>query len=460
MMASEKAMNSTDKNLRFAANRYDGFGARMTALLNAMYCSKKFNVPFAFYWRVREFYMDREVNSEKNLLGIYFGTAEEIFSPDFIASFHDSNMPNARMAYYRQLKGLSFAELLYSAPRIENNIYAPPGRLDTFFSHVDTEDYEQTVKECWKEIKFSDRFNNIIKYIDELEKEIGECICIHIRSGDIVYKIFDQFTPSYKALPSEFALQLIVDNIKQYNILLLGDDLGSLIKIENAAKELIGADVTHKIYLSANLVKEEFSSEIDLVFFDMYLMSKAKVLYSSGYSALSKIIELTSNSVSQSCYAYFSDIEQYECIKKYIDVLQLHPYQQAFSSLHLFYLAQKLKYSLELQLKWLHNAVKLCPENFAYKILYMWMLLQNNMKKELDTFVSERSVTDIDAVLSHLLQNGVLWGVDCHNITVRVNLINAPALMEYLLNPETSCHNYLYIKEKIENYKNSVNAGN
>lgn len=47
MKYSEENYKNNRNNKKFMAGRSDGFGVRMIALLNAMYCSKKFNLPFA-----------------------------------------------------------------------------------------------------------------------------------------------------------------------------------------------------------------------------------------------------------------------------------------------------------------------------------------------------------------------------------------------------------------------------
>lgn len=67
------------------ANRYDGLGERLRAILNALYLSQKLNLEFKFYWRILEASSD---NIDGNKLSpIFVPDKKDIFNDEFIEKF-------------------------------------------------------------------------------------------------------------------------------------------------------------------------------------------------------------------------------------------------------------------------------------------------------------------------------------------------------------------------------------
>lgn len=407
--------NINNKELKFLSLRCDGFGARIIALLNAMYCSKKFNFPFGFSWRNYDITPDSKIDGN-TVIGVNVGRAEEIFSADFLQKYlvqYEDCVPPivdkiglvaARELTYRFYpyatdKNFCFEKLLYYKCHIPLGWLMPPYMLCQDFKDIKYE-YKKICRECWKEIGFSDEFCDIINQIDKAIAEKGKYIALHVRSGDIIYKPYPFDIYYKKALVAELAVGIIVRNLPHHNIVLLGEDITSLERmIEVALQVLKEKNIScnnHTVILAKDLVENNYKG-IQQVFYDFNIMAKAEKITASFDSALSKVACLISDGSNDiiSCYDYFSAEEQFEIISKYINRLQLHPNQQGFSNYYLLRLAKELGKPFEEQLKYADNMLALFKNNDTKNYVYARFLEQSKKFDLFYKFINTLSWTEI-----------------------------------------------------------------
>lgn len=400
MKYSEKNYKNNRNNKKFMAGRSDGFGVRMIALLNAMYCSKKFNLPFAFVWptdftlyNCGESFMKTAKIDENKVLGVYTGKPEEIFSEDFIKKYLLSEELVKQIEFenrtgsglyclfnYKNIKDFHFNDLLYYES--ENPLgWAMPfcPLFQMFEEDIDAEEFRQVVRECWKEIGLSKEFCEIVERVDEAARKKGKFVAVHVRSGDIVYRYCSEAF-STKALAAELAVEIIVRELPHYNIVLAGDDITSLERIiEFSLQVLKEKNIDyhgHSVTLAKDLIENNNYQDVNLVFYDSYILSKGEKIFTSEYSAFSRFASLISSSNEVfSCYEYFSKEEQFEIIKRYIERLYLHPAQQSFSYLHLMLLARLLKKPMPERIEYANKMVSLSNLIYAkanYAFFLIW----------------------------------------------------------------------------------------
>ncbi len=230
--------NINNGKLRFIEKRGDGFGARMVSLLNAMYCSKKFHIPFAFVWfgdeKLNAFCRTKQVDNNR-LVGISVGSPEEVFTENFIRNYcisdDGSNEEIIKMKEwvyyfepYRDIANFCFDDLLYYECRSPLGWNMPPIFLSDVFQDIDKNDYKRVCKECYREIEFSDEIKGVIEKVDTAVSDKGKFITIHVRTGDIVYSVpWPMFLR--KALIAELVVEVIIKELPHNNVVVLGDDI-------------------------------------------------------------------------------------------------------------------------------------------------------------------------------------------------------------------------------------------
>lgn len=409
--------NIKNKNLRFLVLRRDSFGARMIALLNAVYCSKKFHFPFAFTWmEVWPNAMKKQKVGENQLTGVSAGKVDEIFSDDFIQKhylpdeFLDikelQEYTGLSLEPYQENENFCFNDLLYYKSETSFGWIMPHIFLCTLFKDIEKEEYRKSIAACWNDIGLSQEFCDIVKRVDSIKQKKGNFIAVHVRSGDIVYKWCCQCY-LYTALAAELAVEVIVRELPHNNIILVGDDITSLERIlEFSLQTLKEQNIDcngHVISIAKDLLDEKKYDEIKLAFFDCYLLSKADKIFASKFSALSKLSYLISGTNDYvSCYEYFSEEEQFALIKKYIGKLNLHPAQQAFSNLHLMLLARKLNKTFAEQLAYADNMVSLY-DLILKKVVYVFFLIQNNKNELFYRYIDTLSLEEIEELVKQAL---------------------------------------------------------
>lgn len=412
--------NTENKNLRFIAARTDGFGGRMMGLLNAMYCSKKFGIPFAFTWVKNDYDWETRKTCGNKLVLQSVGNAEKVFSDDFIRQYYlpeeigcqlgsyDAIEINA-LKSYQKIKNFRFENLLYYKREIPLGWPMPWWDLPRFYGDINKNEYKATIKECWNEIGFSDEFSEIIKKVDAVVQNNGKFITLHIRSGDIVYTM-PNYVNSQKAVAAELPVEVIVRELPYHNIVISGNDITSLERMIEVSLETLKAQNIdcqgHFVLIAKDLIKDiSIVNDIQLAFYDCYLLSKGEKIYISSYSIFSLMASLLSEKNNTIFYCeHFSYQEQFDIISNYIDKLNLHPAQQAFSCYHLLMLAKELNKPFEEQLKYADKMI-LLSDNFILKTYYGYFLLENKRKKLFSNFINSFSIDELIQLIDIILND-------------------------------------------------------
>lgn len=424
--------NINNGKLRFIEKRGDGFGARMVSLLNAMYCSKKFHIPFAFVWfgdeKLNAFCRTKQVDNNR-LVGISVGSPEEVFTENFIRNYcisdDGSNEEIIKMKEwvyyfepYRDIANFCFDDLLYYECRSPLGWNMPPIFLPDVFQDIDKNDYKRVCKECYREIEFSDEIKGIIEKVDTAVSDKGKFITIHVRTGDIVYSVP---WPMYlrKALIAELVVEVIIKELPHNNVVVLGDDITSLERIIQFSRQIMQENNidfgNHSILLAKDFIENNTYENVLLTFYDSYVLSKGEKLFISSWSSFAFFPSLISDTDDVfSCYNYFSAQEQYDIILKYIERLDLHPLQRSFSYYHLMQLSKELGKSFEEQLRFANKMVSLSSLNVT-KAVYAFFLIEHRKFNLFYDFVEALSPEELEEMLKFAI---IPWNSNCYRMNV------------------------------------------
>lgn len=194
------------------AQRTDGLGARLCAMMNAIWLSEYLGVDFRFSWDVKF--------SEDLAHGI--APVEKMFSRSFIDRF-----------YCEGLNGLTTWKLGVVPKRetlealLEKNVIieAPRTHLGTHLKNYTDDDFKAGLKKAFDRIEFSEGIRNAIALARQTEVPEA-AVALHLRSGDIVFgKFRKQPRYSYKGITVPIAKKLIKNlREKDVDVYLFGQD--------------------------------------------------------------------------------------------------------------------------------------------------------------------------------------------------------------------------------------------
>lgn len=293
------------KNYTIIANRQDGLGMRLLAILNAIALSDALKCNFRFTWDVR---------LEKDQFHA-ISPAEKIFSEDFIKDSF----------YSKRLRALPHVHNMYSTD--DNGKWFECGQT-IHGSFLEKNNIFLDYRKAFEKIVFSEHVQEAISaakdvYIDD------STVAIQMRAGDLIYGQYKYHTTFYsKVILYPIALEAIVgllnDNKK---IIIFGQD-------DSLISEIVEFFGYKNICSSKSLVeKYDFDNE-QVAFFDMFLMSRCKHTYAknSGFALISsKIAErpLEVLSVNQK--------NEKEIIYKNIDLIEVSKEQYSYAIMGAIY---------------------------------------------------------------------------------------------------------------------------
>lgn len=248
----------------FLAQRTDGFGERLRAILNAKALANYYSAEFKFSWEPMH-YSVQDMHS--------IASKELTFSENFIEDYHvDVNNIHAHCIHKVEdyERNLSHEKIRYFNVTQTTNISKEPF-LKKAFSEINLAD-------IFFSINFSAELEHAINFAQHANIDESS-IAIHLRAGDIMYGVY-RCTDNYvdKAIPYTLAMSFIKMFLDQgYNILLFGQDnefCQFLVKEYNAT-------------YADSLCPKTYTKE-QRALFDIVLMSKcSKVIAGpSGFSTL------------------------------------------------------------------------------------------------------------------------------------------------------------------------------
>ncbi|HEG2604698.1 TPA: hypothetical protein SCV11_000502 [Campylobacter jejuni] len=381
-------------NILVVSGRKDGLGARLSTLFNAWYISQKIGSRFGFIWPKPNNPMSffKENNKNSDILFDIF-SEEELFSKEFCNQYSYTNKIEPFECHLIVEKKIYFKDLLSLNKKI---IYAPLCNLREQFIDFDEIDFYNKINKFWSSIKFNEKLEKLILDLKSQIKIMDNFVAMHIRGGEIVYcdNVRRAGNYAYKALPIELAISKIADELKRNNnIILFQDDIKTCEDIKHFFNN---QGFQSKVYTFSDFIFKKQLSANERTFLEIILMSKSKMIYSSGSSNFSRVA-INIGGISQvSLYKIFNINEQYKILNQYIETIpNIHPLQIAFSYYHLYLIAVKFKNNKSM-INYLEKAKKFDPENEFYDILLINSYLLNKNFEEVEKLLEFNFTTRYD----------------------------------------------------------------
>ncbi|MBZ7969384.1 hypothetical protein [Campylobacter molothri] len=376
------------------ANRFDGLGERLIALLNAMYLSDMCQADFKFIWNAMD-------ETNPNVAGehIIFPSVprkELFFNEKFIEKHF---FENYKEEYFDHIlwwhKNNNIKEIIkalfYEKPIIQCNLAIPIGN---YFKDIKNEEYREKIKKYWNSISFSEEIKEAIKYANQISEELHEYSVLHIRGGDIVYRSDLLYLLTSIALPVHLAIEIIKMHKKK--IIIMGND----IELNSSLKDKFN---NGNVFISGDFLSNKKFNPTQKAIFDIIVMSKSKKIYFSGHSGFSNLAYLIGCCNPVYIYEFYSTEKKYSIISNNMKNYQFNHYHQSFSCMYLYIYGKELNLPLDIQLKNIKLAMQLRKDAFIYKVLFIDILLQAEKYTEAQDYLLKLNNNDILLYLKDLL---------------------------------------------------------
>ncbi len=381
----------------FIASAPGGYGDRFIALLNAIYLSQKLGFKYGLAWRAAKHYGDRSIESE-----------DYIFSKEYLEKHSYTKQPNIEFGI-GSIPKCSHINEIPDKPFKENfGYYVDHANLTWRIKDI-SKTYLLEYPQLWNSIGFSKHIQNIIKRSRDifLAKFSSSVICIHVRSGDIVYGDSRDihFLCHEKATPVEIALEIIERNINS-NILIAGEDEDVIFKLIEYIKNKY-----HKmnIWNLKSLVPCDIKNRTDLDFFELIFMSNCKEIYS--YSGFARLASMIGNGVEPKRWVdIFTHDEKISIINKN-NFINSSPYQKAYSLFVIFYYAKLLKKDIKTLTNILVKAFEYDRENQLFILLLSECYIKDNAYEKAEDMIFKNYSTRLPLIL-RLYKNNWYFNLD------------------------------------------------
>ena len=277
------ALKSQEKNLVFVANRHDGMGERLRAILNAMVLAKENDGSFLFTWKTNN--LDFHATSEKNL----------IFNCDFQKKYliDGQDLNNLKIHPIEKTPFITAKDFEdYKGVLVQQNEIVK--MLPYPYANFDSKNYQT----AFNEIGFSDQLIAAKSHAESIEIT-SKAVAIHIRAGDIVYGQYRDMPIFYGKVTPFYLLDHVIKILVKAGseIIIFGQD-------DVFCRYL--ADKYDALY-SKELLRPEYNDS-QIALFDVILMSKCKEVI-AGHSGFSTLSEWIGGAQIKNCYQYFSGTE-------------------------------------------------------------------------------------------------------------------------------------------------------
>ncbi|EOI1874993.1 glycosyltransferase family 2 protein [Campylobacter coli] len=360
----------------------DGFGMRLSSMLVGLYLSKKLSFNFYFLWPEKT---DLEQFNIRNH-GVSLPSIFAIFEFDFINKYL---LINSKIKENYGTEIWSKKRTLEELKNIDSNKqwgwFSTEQNPSEWIYSINRKECLLELSSIYQNIPFSDRFRELMILADEYHNKIGkEFIAIHIRSGDVVFSDTKNlvFHPMMEEryFPYEIAIELILNIGLNQNIVIFGQDQQSNKKLVEFFEKYF-KDKFNIFIITKN---DRCCDENEQMFFEVNLLSRAKVIYSSKESAFSRLaMYIAGKDILISYHNILNQKSQIETIEKYSSLLKLDNIQRSMSyffiALHYYNLKNFLK-----SLDYAKQAADFDMENYGYVLflIYNYLLINNLQEAE------------------------------------------------------------------------------
>lgn len=365
-------------------------GDRMLAMINAIYVARFFDLPFKFVWPVfdenHHFMKIGEGfrgDGKDTIIGISINASEKVFSKEFREKYEISGL-DGESCFWGAFSCRSIQEYkdeFYNNPPYRY-IQMGIGPLEWQIRDLDIKHYYKTMPLIFKEITFSQSINIMIAKAEEAATKLGDFVAFHIRGGDAIQGYAQDRCWHEMNIHHGVYYELVLaymENHPDEKILLVGDNLSQL--------RLFAKSLDREVVLSNDLIGENYSN-LELWFFDVVLMSKAKKIY-SGHSAVARTACWISG-IPVFHYNFGMTLEQqYFFLEKYKKQCEiLNPFIKAHACFYRFVLSRNLHYPLEVRIAHLKEALSYDKENDKFHINIIHQYLKFNCIVEAEQYLS------------------------------------------------------------------------
>ncbi|MBM0637675.1 CDP-glycerol glycerophosphotransferase family protein [Campylobacter sp. VicNov18] len=361
----------------------DGFGMRLFAIMSGLLLSQKTKLPFYFKWGMVEDVIGNTYEMFNSIKHIPFalGKVDEIFNKNFIQKYyisckdiksnHGFGIFHTKKTFNSIKNGPFEQKWGWYAPGIEG------GALSNWIKDYNEDQCYKDFSEIYRQIGFSDKYQDIIKHAKQIAKKLGSFIAIHIRGADIIYSSTYKKASLYgfvgdKYFPYEIAIEIIKNEINN-KIIIFSQDV-------DADKLLINQFNNDQKIILADQFASQFSDLTERAFFEMNLLSHAVLIYTPGISlqksAFSQCPSFFSGVKKDiSFHKIFSEKEQYQIIQKNIDKLDLNSMYRSMAFFRLYQLSLKLEKDYKTSLQIIEKAIFEDSSNTAWIIHWIHLNL-------------------------------------------------------------------------------------
>lgn len=385
----------------FVANRADGMGERLRALLNVMLLAEKNNGNFIFSWETKN--RDFHATREKNL----------IFSQEFQKNHIVERKKIEEMELY-PLQGISL--LFQDQAKDYDGYLVQQNNVSTILPYPYNGFNSIDYKRAFDKIGFSEEMK-AAKVDAENIPLADKMIAIHIRAGDIVFGQFRWEPIFYRKVIPLFLLEKTITNTLEdgFKIVIFGQD----DKFCNYLSE------KYNLIYSKNLLRKNYNDS-QVALFDIVLMSRCQVII-AGFSGFATLASWIGGSKRKIGYEYFPKLEDkleafdqfYEDKEGFLYSDDIHPLIKAFSIIQFVYKFEK-RLAVYEKISYLKECIDLDNNNFYYKVFLTSLYYENNKIKEGDSYLESQLKGGQFKRLEMLAKN-----VKLNNTTALTHLIDS-----------------------------------
>lgn len=360
----------------FIANRTDGLGERLRALLNAMILAKKMESSFLFSWSTMTENLWSTMNQKD---AMFHATSEKnlIFNNDFQEKYllDITEINKMKLLPLNNIPWTTANELKnYNGISVQQNNIAR--ELPYPYADFDSGSYQ----EAFNEIGFSEDLLAAKKHAESISVS-PKTIAIHIRAGDLVFGSFRDEPIWYGKVVPLYLLDYIIERLisDSFEIIVFGQDDGLCKYLAYKYNILYSKDLLEKSYNMSQTA-----------IFDIVLMSKCNYII-AGASGFATLATWLGGSKIVSGYSYLPDKKNIidEFRRLYADTESLlyasgiDPLIKSFTIAQFVYRFQD-SISLTEKIGFIEDCMRLDPENSYHKVFLAFLYYKNDEIRKAD----------------------------------------------------------------------------
>ncbi len=395
---AQRSKGAQDEPLYFIANRTDGFGERLRAVLNAMVAADHFDGKMLLGWQTRK---GEEVAFHA------INHAEQTFAPSFLQDRLSSAKAIERLgkitadAVTFGLDGRIDRRPDMDAIVLDQH---PIGRQLGALAHVSP---KPRYRKAFDEIRFTPALEMARSMARDAS--IGDdCIAVHLRAGDIIYgkyRTTGGFTSKAIAYPLVDAL--IAKTCEAGgNVIIFGQDAA-------LCQHLSARD---GVRMAADYAIDGALDDLQSVLFEICLMSRCRQIYSgsSGFAVLASWIgEAQAMTINRA----FSDREIVDIILTGTDAIAdgLSDLQKAYANFYALHRYPNRMSDAERRIA-IDRCLAFDPENVLYRIIDAAHLYSEGQEAEAEARLDSFSRVDVGHDLGWSLARTVHFNMIRHHL--------------------------------------------